>query len=95
MWGDYVANPKIGIFIRCAVVALAVTAMLVYLVAFSRPPIDQASPTQLEQIDGIGPIKAQRIIEYLKRNPGADIEDLDEVEGIGPVIVDRLEKEWR
>ena len=46
--------------------------------------INRATATQLDSLDGIGPVIARRIIDYRKSNgPFATIEDLQKVSGIG------------
>lgn len=46
--------------------------------------INRATSSQLDSLDGIGPVIARRIIEYRKSNgPFATIEDLQKVSGIG------------
>lgn len=50
-----------------------------------------ATPEQLEEIDGIGPVTAQKIIEFRDSNGGVgSIDDLDQVSGIGPVTMEAL-----
>lgn len=47
--------------------------------------LSSATPEQLEQLDGIGPALARRIVEWRERNGGfASVSDLDRVPGIGP-----------
>lgn len=47
--------------------------------------INKASATDLEQLDGIGPVLARRIIEYREQHGAfATVDQLDEVSGIGP-----------
>ncbi len=56
-------------------------------------PIGLGSATveQLETIDGIGPVTAQKIIEYRDQQGGlASVEQLDDVSGIGPATMESL-----
>jgi competence protein ComEA len=50
-----------------------------------------ASAEQLEEIDGIGPVTATKIVEYRDQHGGlASVEQLDEVSGIGPATMESL-----
>jgi competence protein ComEA len=56
-------------------------------------PISLGSATieQLDQIEGIGPVTAQKIIEFRDQNGGlSSIDQLDEVDGIGPSTMETL-----
>jgi competence protein ComEA len=56
-------------------------------------PISLGSATveQLDQIDGIGPVTAQKIIEFRQQHGGlSSIDQLDEVDGIGPATMQTL-----
>jgi competence protein ComEA len=56
-------------------------------------PISLGSATieQLDQIEGIGPVTAQKIIEFRDQHGGlSSIEQLDEVNGIGPSTMQAL-----
>ncbi len=47
--------------------------------------INTATAAQLEALDGIGPVLAQRIVAYREQNgPFTTVDDLDAVPGIGP-----------
>lgn len=49
-----------------------------------KPSLGSASAEQLEELDGIGPALAERIVEYRQKQGGLrSVEDLAEVEGIG------------
>jgi competence protein ComEA len=57
------------------------------------PPVDinTASAAELTTINGIGPSKAQAIVEHREANgPFASIDDLESVRGIGTKLLDRL-----
>jgi competence ComEA-like helix-hairpin-helix protein len=49
--------------------------------------INTASPAQLDQLAGIGPVMAQRIIEA---RPFSSVDDLDKVKGIGPATLKKI-----
>ena len=50
-----------------------------------------ATQADLEQIDGIGPVTAERIIEFRDSRGGiSSVDDLDQISGIGPVTMESL-----
>lgn len=50
-----------------------------------------ATPEQLEEIEGIGPVTSAKIIEFRDSKGGiGSIDDLDQVSGIGPVTMEAL-----
>ena len=56
-------------------------------------PISLGSATvdQLDTIDGIGPVTAEKIIEYRDQHGGlASVDQLDDVSGIGPATMESL-----
>jgi competence protein ComEA len=56
-------------------------------------PISLGSATvdQLDTIDGIGPVTAEKIVEYRDQHGGlASVDQLDQVSGIGPATMESL-----
>ncbi len=49
-----------------------------------------ATPEQLEEIEGIGPVTSAKIIEFRDTQGVGSIDDLDQVSGIGPVTMEAL-----
>ena len=50
-----------------------------------------ATVEQLDEIEGIGPVTAQKIIEYRQQHGGiSSIEELDKISGIGPATMEAL-----
>jgi competence protein ComEA len=53
--------------------------------------INTASAAELEELPGIGPTTAQKIVEYREQNgPFISIEDIINVSGIGPGTYERI-----
>lgn len=53
--------------------------------------INTASQSELESLSGIGPVRAQAVIQYrLENGPFEEIEEIQEVSGIGPVTFEKI-----
>jgi competence protein ComEA len=53
--------------------------------------INSATREQLESLDGVGPVKAQAIIDYRKKNgPFKTLEDIKKVDGIGDATFSKI-----
>jgi competence protein ComEA len=58
--------------------------------------LNEADEIDLQQIQGIGPALAQRIVEHRRQHgPFATLEELRKVRGIGPQMLDRLRQQVR
>lgn len=61
------------------------------LAADGKMNINTASAEELQNLTGIGEVKAQRIVTYRENNgPFERVEDLLNVEGIGPATLDAI-----
>jgi competence protein ComEA len=73
---------------------LCVASLMFCLPAFAAIDLNTASQAELESIDGVGPKKAQAILEYRKKNGNfKSVDDLDKVSGFGKKTVDGMRKE--
>lgn len=56
--------------------------------------INDATAAELETLTGVGPVTAEKIVEYREQNGGFDTaEELTEVDGIGPATFKKLSSE--
>lgn len=68
----------------CGILLMAATA-------FAAVNINTADIQELSTLSGIGPAKAQAIVEYREKNgPFKSVSDLAKVKGIGPKTVQKL-----
>ena len=60
-------------------------------VAGPKPSLSSATIEELDELPGVGPVTAQRIVDYRTANgPFASVDDLDAVPGIGPTRIEQL-----
>lgn len=59
--------------------------------AFAQVNINTATKDQLDGLKGIGPVKAQAIVDYRTKNgPFKTVDDLEKVPGIGPATMKEI-----
>lgn len=61
--------------------------------AFAATDLNTASLAELQKVNGIGPKKAEAIIEYRKKTPFKSVDDLDKVPGFGKATLDKVKPE--
>ena len=55
--------------------------------SYAQIDINKATPQQLQDLPGIGPVLSQRIVDYRQQNgPFKRLEDIQSVKGIGPKL---------
>ena len=75
------------------VILALVVFLSISLSAIAGVNINTATQAELESLDGIGPIKAQSIIDHRKKNGGfKSVDDLKQVDGIGSATLENLRK---
>ena len=75
------------------VILALVVFLSISLNAIAGVNINTATQAELESLDGIGPIKAQSIINHRKKNGGfKSVDDLKQVDGIGSATLESLRK---
>ena len=59
--------------------------------AGARVSLNAASVAELDELPGVGPVTAQKIVDYRAAHGGfRTVDDLDAIPGIGPVRIDQL-----
>jgi competence protein ComEA len=56
-----------------------------------KPSLSSATADQLDELPGVGPVTAQKILDYrTEHGPFRSIDDLDAIPGIGPARIEQL-----
>jgi len=75
---------------------LVILSVLAFAIpAWASVDLNSATMAQLESVKGIGPKKAQYIIDYRKKTPFKSVDDLTKVKGFGKKTVDKMRKELK
>ena len=56
-----------------------------------RPSLSSATLAELDALPGVGPVTAQKILDYRAQHGGfRSVDDLDAIPGIGPARIEQL-----
>ena len=79
------------VLIPSRVAGVAGTAAEAPTGAGARVSLNAASVAELDELPGVGPVTAQKIVDYRAAHGGfRTVDDLDAIPGIGPVRIDQL-----
>src|SRR5437868_10294617 len=78
-------------------IALRFAALLAFAgLAFGQININNATKEQLEVLNGIGPVKAQAIVDYRTKNgPFKRLEEVKNVDGVGDATFEKIRGDIR
>lgn len=74
-------------------VLLAAISLTFGSIAFAATDLNTATMAELQKVNGIGPKKAEAIIEYRKKTPFKSVDELDKVPGFGKSTVEKVKKD--
>ena len=72
------------------VVLAAISLSLGSISVFAATDLNTATLAELQKVNGIGPKKAEAIVEYRKKTPFKSVDELDKVPGFGKATLDKV-----
>ena len=75
------------------VLLTAISFSLGSVSVFAATDLNTATVAELQKVNGIGPKKAEAIVEYRKKSPFKSVDDLDKVPGFGKATVEKVKGE--
>jgi competence protein ComEA len=77
------------IFVLFAAISLSLGSISV----LAATNLNTATVAELQKVNGIGPKKAEAIVEYRKKTPFKSVDELDKVPGFGKSTVEKVRKD--
>lgn len=70
-----------------------ITLLVMSFNVFAAVNLNTATQAELESLEGVGPVKAQAILDYRKKNGGfKSVDELEKVDGIGASTLENVRK---